>query len=436
MLLQDTAIAIPHRSAVANRRTMRSPYTASGIALSTILVLTSFLDLFTRIKFGTISANGFLTVLYGAMAMLLLLLKRNVPGQVLSAARPGIALVIWAIASILWNVNRSVEAVQNTCVMVLFVASIILVASQAASSGKASPQILKQLPWVLYFSTALFVSTVLHLYSVQARLFALYASVGVMWFAAGWRFHEKRARTATIIMVFCIGWSLSRTALIGCILVLPWILSFRGKSLTGLLRPILTLSFLGVVTLGAIFSVPSLHQRFFEQGDQGVTVNGTTISTEGRAEIWAVVYADAMHSPIVGHGAGSATDLVTKVFGVEIAQPHNDYLRIFHDYGLIGLALWIAFITSLVTVLRRRYRLAKSLGNVRQQRNIIAALSGMLMILLSMTTDNIIIYPGPMFLEAVLLGNALGAVYGDKRPARSKFFGPSFVNVGIRSEAL
>ena len=147
---------------------------------------------------------------------------------------------------------------------------------------------------------------------------------------------------------------------------------------------------------------------FFEEGDQGVTVNGTTISTEGRAEIWLVVYNDALRSPIVGLGAGSATDLVTKRFGASIAQPHNDYLRIFHDYGLVGITLWVGFVTSLVLTLRHRYRVAKSQGEVTHQRAIIAALAGLLMVLFSMSTDNIIIYPGPMFLEAILLGNALG----------------------------
>jgi O-antigen ligase len=217
------------------------------------------------------------------------------------------------------------------------------------------------------------------------------------------------ARVITLALVFCIGWSLSRTALISCVLVLPWVVSYREKSLNGLLRPILTLLILGTVTVVAIMSVPALEDRFTSEGDQGVTVNGTTISTEGRARIWDTVLRDAMRSPIIGHGAGTATDLVTEQFGASIAQPHNDYLRIFHDYGLVGITLWVGFVISLFSALRRRYRVAKSFGNIMQQRNVVAALSGLVMVLLSMTTDNIIIYPGPMFLEAVLLGNALGA---------------------------
>ncbi len=414
MLLQARVVHISHRYGSSHGLSARARYTVSGIALGAILALTSFLDLFSRIKLGPVSANGFLTVLYGAVAVLLLAMRRNVPRQVQAAVRPGAVFVAWAIASILWNTGRSVETIQNICVLVLFVAAIVVIGSQSANSGTVPVLLMKQLPWALYLSTTIFVSTIFHLYGVQPRLYALYASVGVMWFAAGWRFHERRAKAITLAIVFCIGWSLSRTSLISCILVLPWVVALRVKSLKGWLRPIATLLTLGAVTIAAILSVPSLQKRFTEEGDQGVTVSGTAISTQGRAQIWVAVFKDAMLSPIMGHGAGSATDLVTKQFGASIAQPHNDYLRIFHDYGLVGITLWVVFVIYLFSSMRRQYRVAKSSGNINRQRNVVAAVSGMVMVLLSMTTDNIIIYPGPMFLEAILLGAALGTGANDK----------------------
>ena len=67
----------------------------------------------------------------------------------------------------------------------------MLVAGQSANSGGAPIKLIKNLPFALYFYTSLFVLTIFHLYTVQSRLYALYASVGVMWFAAGWRFKER-----------------------------------------------------------------------------------------------------------------------------------------------------------------------------------------------------------------------------------------------------
>ncbi len=77
MLAQTRAIANPQRYATGSRVSARARYTLSGVVLGSILALTSFIDLLSRIKLGPISANGFLTVLYGAMAILLLLLRRN-----------------------------------------------------------------------------------------------------------------------------------------------------------------------------------------------------------------------------------------------------------------------------------------------------------------------------------------------------------------------
>jgi O-antigen ligase len=407
---------------VRKKRILDSSIT--DVSLAGILFLTGFLDAFQWIKLGSISLNGILTVIYCGVVVSLLLIKGRVPRQVIGAIRPGIFLAVWSIASVAWNHNRSGETLQNVSVLLTFIVSIMLMGALRGQGVNFPVLTLQRLPFTIYFASLLFLLGLVFYHTVGTfaftnRGYALYVAVGGMWFAAGWRFHEKKSRQSTLLIIVMIAASLSRTALSSVIVLLPWIVSLRAKSVSGWLRPLGMLLLIGSVSVAAIYSVPALHDRFLSSGDRGVTVNGTSISTEGRAEIWATVYADALTSPIVGLGAGSATDLVIKKFGATIAQPHNDYLRIFHDYGLVGLALWLWFVFSVAASLRSSYLKAQFHGDLTQQRYIVAGISALCVVLFCMTTDNIFVYVGPMFMAAILLGNALGGTSTARFPASS-----------------
>ena len=78
------------------------------------------------------------------------------------------------------------------------------------------------------------------------------------------------------------------------------------------------------------------HDRFIT-GDVK-SYNGVGIRLSGRNKLWGTTWTSAQTSPIIGHGAGSSDALITNTF-VNAGHPHNDYLRLLNDYGLVGLLL-------------------------------------------------------------------------------------------------
>ena len=120
---------------------------------------------------------------------------------------------------------------------------------------------------------------------------------------------------------------------------------WRSRSVVSVLGRIAVVALIG---LWAVESIPSLHERVFGGGETQLL--GVELNTSGRDVIWGGVIANAeRHDVWVGQGAGSATDYVRNdegPVGVEAAEPHNDYLRIWHDFGYVGLLFWsIAVLT-------------------------------------------------------------------------------------------
>ena len=84
-----------------------------------------------------------------------------------------------------------------------------------------------------------------------------------------------------------------------------------------------------------------LHDRIYT-GDVRSVGGGVSINLEGRSQIWATTWHSYLTSPVFGHGVGTADSLITRVYSKAVGHPHNDYLRLLHDYGLLGLCLWVA----------------------------------------------------------------------------------------------
>ncbi len=119
--------------------------------------------------------------------------------------------------------------------------------------------------------------------------------------------------------------------------------------------------------------------------------------------------------PWIGHGVGSADDLINRVYSTAVGHPHNDYLRLLHDYGLLGTCLWgIGYALLLMrtwrawhvsTVTKREGRTHDSSSELRIHAAAFLALVG---VAIAMITDNAIVYMyviGPL---GVLVGLSLG----------------------------
>jgi O-antigen ligase len=106
-----------------------------------------------------------------------------------------------------------------------------------------------------------------------------------------------------------------------------------------------------------------------------------------------------MQSPLIGNGPGAAVELISARFQ-GIAHPHNEYLRIFHDFGIVGVLLFFGGMLMLIGRVMRR---------IRQTDHAVhwSALLATLSIFASAVTDNPLNFQFIMIPAAVLIGLSL-----------------------------
>jgi O-antigen ligase len=162
------------------------------------------------------------------------------------------------------------------------------------------------------------------------------------------------------------------------------------------------------VFLVAIDLIPPLHDRFAE-GDL-VRFGGVAINVSGRDSVWAVIWQSALKSPWIGQGPGSG-DLALLGHGFKVSQPHNEYLRLFHDFGIGGLGVYLC---AYVVLLRRTYSAWISADQRGDRKAIVhlAAWLGLAALAIGMITDNPLRYVHVLLPLGVTIGCSLGLSAG------------------------
>ncbi len=140
-----------------------------------------------------------------------------------------------------------------------------------------------------------------------------------------------------------------------------------------------------------------LHDRFYS-GDVH-SVAGYSINTEGRSTAWRIVWDRYQTSPIFGHGAGDS-DIVVRAETHQDGHPHNDYLRILDDSGIVGFVLWISAYLTMIWKTRR----AVDQSAAQPVRAAFLALIGIGVV---MMFDNPLIYIQIMGPLGIIIGVAL-----------------------------
>ena len=87
-------------------------------------------------------------------------------------------------------------------------------------------------------------------------------------------------------------------------------------------------------------------------------------SMSGREELWPAHYTMAQDANFLGIGLGQSypniarylARLPNRKYRFEKAAPHNDYLLLFVETGLLGVTLYISCLCFLIVTLLRRYR--------------------------------------------------------------------------------
>jgi putative inorganic carbon (hco3(-)) transporter len=145
------------------------------------------------------------------------------------------------------------------------------------------------------------------------------------------------ALSASVLLLFTYTRSAWIAVMLG-LLVVAWI---QSKRLVVLLA-------VSVVVVAAL--VPSAVERF-QDLDRGTRPSGATgNSLDWRFQYWGQTLALA-ENPVFGIGLKEV-----EARGEDEAQPHNDFVRVFVETGLVGLTAYLWFVVALLATARRSLR--------------------------------------------------------------------------------
>jgi O-antigen ligase len=199
----------------------------------------------------------------------------------------------------------------------------------------------------------------------------------------------SQSRTATVAVVGLTVVAVLRDALARSAHRVAWVVALAAVSATAVI---------------AVWNlVPAVRARFQERGDSAIHVGSYSISTSGRSHLWRVAWDYFQSSPVVGHGLGSSEHHIMAIVA-GTAHPHNDYLKILDDIGVLGA---VVLLVGLVLLLRPLARMHAVHDVTSSQRAAVARWS-LIALGICMITDNPLSYmfvAGPV---ALFVGLGLG----------------------------
>ena len=355
--------------------------------------------------------QGLASLVYALGFWALVLAGPPISRRVLALIWPWAILLGYSLISLLWY-SPTGASLQNLVAISAFIATLYLASiwgrSQSYARRVVNFALLATGIMAVGYAYSLARSGLAAESFMPARVFALCAIYGVALLAALAR-HSRRAYIIPLVLLtLLVALSLSRTALFACILVLA--LAFMpSHGFKGWLR----LAVAATVAMGglllAVNNIQPLHDRFFS-GDTSLSAGGVSINASGRTGIWRVVLDTWQTSPWIGRGAGSANadiDAELPVAGIS-GHPHNDYLLVLHDYGVLGEAFFILGWLFLVYGLHRAWREAIRGGRAFDAMLALTAFLTVAGLLVAMSTDNPLTYPFVMVPSFFIIGSALG----------------------------
>lgn len=383
--------------------TRRVGFAATPLPLVFALTLTVGSDAVNRVSVGGTRLSAVLVAmgLWFSLASLPLLKKVSPASR--WALAPMVLFLGYAVGRTVVAGRVGTDGLQNLAVVCLFVSLIVHAASTHDDGLRSAEGWLVTVAWVL--SVVYVASVVLgglgSAAFIGGRSFALQALVFMALLVPRFS-HVPRARRLALLLFAAVAMSLSRTALVLAVVTLVACFAYRqprGASAATRSRVRFAVGVFVAVALtsAAVVSVPVLRDRFFG-GDRAQIVGGVTFNTEGRTVFWSTLSEGFASAPWFGHGAGTASERLGM-------QPHNDYLRVLHDYGIVGLALFLSALLRLLLACWRWFRTAA--GRVSARRHA-AAVCALVTWALSMLTDNALIYAFVLAPLAIVVGASLG----------------------------
>ena len=301
--------------------------------------------------------------------------------------------VAWVVVTL--ALQPSPEGLQNTAVYVMFLAAVPVVA--ASSSIGTADWILRAFRFVSIVVGAVAAAQSLagvEIYGPRSVALLLVVLVAV---ALVMPKHTRLDKLLPLLLIAACALTLSRTAFFVSAILIPLSMllsSGRGK----VFKVLATAVPAYFVMYWLITTWAPLRDRFLE-GDAAYNLGGVALNTSGRSVLWEMTIDSWRGAFWTGHGPGSASAMITPQFR-NISHPHNEYLRILHDFGMVGLLL---FAVGMITLIWWTWRRAIQLGHPIHK----AATLALIGIAAVSVTDNVLVYPFVMLPVAVLVGASM-----------------------------
>lgn len=221
-----------------------------------------------------------------------------------------------------------------------------------------------------------------------------YISMCVFSLALFYYTREKRKNLLLCIlfMLPCILW-VFRTSIMGTTLALMTFFFFKYK-----LKSLPVIAGIMLVAVVAVFTIPSLKEKMFkdsknvsiEQFQQG-ELSKDDIESNARFAMWEHLENRFYEGKeLTGSGIGSVQNYMYTnfVFG-GLKVPHNDYVQMACDSGIIGVVLYLL---SIIIVLIHCFVVYQKSSSIAIQMCAIIAGSSLAGVALTMYTDNVVNY--------------------------------------------
>ena len=377
---------------------------------ATVILISSAVDLPSSLRDSGVSVQGVLTVIYFLISLLSLIGVPAVRHLLEGKNVPFVLFFLWGSTSLIWT-PAFMSGIQN----LLVIGTFLIVAVTAEAVTRTEPRFAIAVDkWtsvgVLSGSLAYAASMILYgpgtSELIGARAFSLFVLFGVAQQLARWRSGKRSGLVGALVLTALIIMSHSRMAFGIAVVLFP-------LSQLPVRRPskLIKMALVAVIMLAAAyFSVmqyDALRDRFFK-GDVSLSIGAITINGSGRTAFWRTAVNSFMEAPITGKGAGAAQDLIESIY-TSISHPHNDYVRVAHDYGLIGVCLWLATMGTWLVYLFRAWLWCERMGSKIGATLQLSALLAFVSFLMQMTAENTLIYLFITAPLALIVGSAAGS---------------------------
>ncbi len=184
-------------------------------------------------------------------------------------------------------------------------------------------------------------------------------------------------------------------------LVIPLIALTRGP-LTSMLsclpfttaplgiRKRIILSVMIFVAALVIFNSDRIQGSMFQSGSGEISelrLDNPNFKTSGRSLMWEILWRDVKENPWFGNGWNSHRDTLIRL-GIPMYLPHNDWLKLWHDIGILST---FVFLLTMLLQIFFLVRIARwSTGS--HQLLAYGAATAFIPYMLIMFTDNVVLY--------------------------------------------